>query len=282
MAKVKANTTQFLAIDPRLLDYKKASFAVVPVPYEATTSYGKGAKNGPAAILKASHQLEHFDEEAEQEPGNDSWVYTFPPVALPKLDAQIASLLKDKKIPVILGGEHSITPLAVKAFAKQHKDLSVLHFDAHADLRDSYRGRKDSHACAMRRVLEICPAVQVGIRSLSKEEWEFAKASGQIDKIHWAQKIELVEKIENQLSKDVYISIDVDVFDPSVMPATGTPEPGGMFWYEVLDILSRVCRDKNIVGFDVVELAPRKGEIFSDFTVAKLIFKIMGYIWGKR
>jgi agmatinase len=130
----------------------------------------------------------------------------------------------------------------------------------------------------MRRVLEICPAVQVGIRSISEEGWKFAKETGQIDKIHWAERLELAEKIENQLSKNVYITIDVDVFDPSVMPATGTPEPGGMFWYEVLDILTRVCRDKNIVGFDVMELSPRKGDIASDFTVAKLVYKIMGYI----
>jgi agmatinase len=130
----------------------------------------------------------------------------------------------------------------------------------------------------MRRVLEYCPVVQVGVRSISEEEHAFAKKTGQLSKIHWANKMELVEKIENQLTKNVYLTIDVDVFDPSVVPATGTPEPGGMFWYEILDILSRVCREKKIVGFDVVELAPIKGQPASDFTLAKLIYKIMGYI----
>ncbi|MBU0671397.1 MAG: arginase family protein [Candidatus Margulisbacteria bacterium] len=133
----------------------------------------------------------------------------------------------------------------------------------------------------MRRVLEICPAVQVGIRNISEEGWQFAKKTGQIDKIHWAQKIELVEKIENQLSENVYITIDVDVFDPSVVPAVGTPEPGGILWYEVLDILKAVCATKNIVGFDVMELSPRKGDIASDFTVAKLVYKTIGYISAK-
>jgi agmatinase len=272
---------QFLDVDPKYYDYGKAKFVVVPVPHEATTTYGKGTKNGPAAILRASQKLETFDEDLGYEPYLKAGIHTLKPLSVKGLEARMDSLLKDKKVPVILGGEHSITPFAVKALAEQFRGLSVLHFDAHADLRDSYRGSKNNHACVMRRVLEICPAVQAGIHSISKEEYDFAKETGQLKKIHWAEKIELVEKIENQLSKDVYITIDVDVFDPSLIPATGTPEPGGMFWYEVIDILSRICRDKNIVGFDVVELAPIKGMHASDFTVAKLIYKIMGYITSK-
>lgn len=250
----------------------------MPCPHEATTSYGKGTRNGPAAILKASQAVEWFDEELGYEPYHKGWVYTDKPVRVANLESRVTGLLNENKIPIILGGEHSLTPVAVKACAKKHKQLSVLQLDAHADLRDTYEGKKDSHACAMRRVLEICPAVQVGIRSISIEEWEWAKKTGQIDKIHFARKLELVDKIENQLHKDVYITIDVDVFDPSLVPATGTPEPGGLFWYEVLDILKGVCATKNIVGFDVVELAPRKDDIASDFTIAKLIYKVLGFI----
>jgi agmatinase len=270
---------RFLGLENR--DYHKAKFVVVPVPYEATTTYGKGTKKGPAAILKASQEVEAFDEDLGYEPSALAGIFTLKPISVKSLESRVAGLLKDKKIPMILGGEHSLTPFAVKAIAKQVKNLSVLQFDAHADLRESYKGSKNSHACVMRRVLEICPAVQVGIRSISEEEYSFAKKVGQLSKIHWAEKLELVEKIENQLNQNVYITLDVDVFDPSVVPATGTPEPGGMYWYEVLDVLKGVCATKNIVGFDVVELSPRKGDNVSDFTVAKLVYKIMGLISAK-
>jgi len=272
------NPQRFLEIKPELYDYRKSKFVVVPCPHEATTTYGKGTGKGPAAILRASQEVEWFDEDLGYEPYHKGWVYTLRPSPLARLPLTVKRILDDNKIPVILGGEHSLTPIAVKAFAEKHKNLSVLQLDAHADLRDSYEGSKNNHACAMRRVLEICPAVQVGIRSISLEEWDWAKKTGQFGKIHWAEKLELVEKIENQLTRNVYITIDVDVFDPSVVPATGTPEPGGMFWYEVLDVLKGVCSKKNVVGLDVVELAPRKGEITSDFTVAKLIYKIMGLL----
>ncbi|MFH1684186.1 MAG: agmatinase [Candidatus Margulisiibacteriota bacterium] len=262
-------------------EYKKSKFVVVPVPYEATTTYGKGTKNGPAAILAASQHVEEFDEELQVETYVKAPIHTLKPIKVKSLESRVKSLLGDQKIPVILGGEHSITPYAVKAAAKQYKNLSVLQLDAHADLRDSYKGSKNNHACVMRRVLEICPAVQFGVRSISKEGWEFARKTGQIKKIHWAEKLEMAEKIENQLSKNVYITIDVDVFDPSVVPAVGTPEPGGMYWYEVLDILKAICATKNIVGFDVMELSPRKGDLASDFAAAKLVYKTMGYITSK-
>jgi agmatinase len=250
-------------------------FAIIPCPHEATTSYGHGTKRGPAAILKAAEQVELFDEELGRETVKPGWYKAEKAVKVASLESRVTSL---DKIPIVLGGEHSITPQVVKALTKKHKDLSVLQLDAHADLRDSYRGSKNSHACAMRRVLEICPAVQVGIRSISAEEWEWAKNNGQLNKIHFAEKIEETAKIEMQLSKNVYLTIDVDVFDPSVIPATGTPEPGGLFWYEILDILRGVCLTKNIVGLDLVELAPRPGDHASDFTIAKLLYKLIGYI----
>ena len=263
-------------------DYSQSKFVVVPVPHEATTTYGKGTKNGPAAILRASEHLEEFDEELGFETDKRSGIHTLKPIRISHLASRTSKIMDDRKIPIILGGEHSISAYAVKAAAAKYKNLSILHFDAHADLRDTLRGSKNNHGCAMRRVYEICPnLVQVGLRSISKEEYDFARNNGQLNKMHWAQKIELAEKIENQLKNNVYISFDVDVFDPGIMPATGTPEPGGMFWYEVTDILSRVCTDKNIVGVDVVELSPIKGQPAPDFTVAKLIYKMMGYITSK-
>ncbi|MEA3494297.1 MAG: agmatinase [Candidatus Margulisiibacteriota bacterium] len=275
------SSRQFLDLGSQYRDYQNAKFVVIPVPYEKTTTYGKGARNGPSAILTASQKLETFDEDLKLEPYKKAGIHTTRPIHISHISSHVSRILNDNKIPVVFGGEHSISPYAVKACAEKYKDLSVLQFDAHADLRDSYQGSRENHACPMRRILEICPAVQVGIRSISKEEHAFAEESGQIKKIHWAKKIELAEKIENQLSKDVYITIDVDVFDPGLIPATGTPEPGGMFWYEVIDILSRVCRDKNVVGFDVVELAPIKGRHAPDFTIAKLVYKMMGYISSK-
>lgn len=257
---------------------KMAKYVLLPCPHETTTSYGKGTRGGPAAILRAFQQVEWFDEELEREPCRLDEISVLKPIAVSKLQARVENLLAENKFPIILGGEHSLTPFAVKAFAKRYSDLSVLHLDAHADLRDSYQGKKDSHACAIRRVLEICPAVQVGIRNISSEEWAWAKGNGQLDKIHFANKLELTAKIETQLSSQVYVTLDVDVFDPAVVPATGTPEPGGMLWYEVLEVLRSVCAAKKVVGFDIVELSPRKGDIASDFTAAKLIFKLLGYL----
>ncbi|MDD4178439.1 MAG: agmatinase [Candidatus Margulisbacteria bacterium] len=269
---------KFLEIEPEYYNYQRSKFVVLPCPHEATTSYGKGAKNGPAAILKASQHVETFDEELGFEPYRKRGICTEKPISVARVKGQVARILKDGKTPIIIGGEHSITPFVVQVMAEKYKDLSVLQLDAHADLRDTYKGNKNNHACVMRRVLEICPAVQAGIRSISAEEWEWAKQGGQLKKIHFAEKLELVDKIEDQLSKNVYITIDVDVFDPSVIPATGTPEPGGFFWQEVLDILKGVCAAKNVVGFDVVELAPRRGENAPDFTIAKLIYKLIGYL----
>jgi agmatinase len=273
-----ANSRRFLELSSQYYGYEQSRFVVIPCPHEATTSYGHGTKKGPAAILNASQKVETFDEELGYEPYVKAPIATLPPQTIKKIPAVIRKILSDKKIPVVLGGEHSLSPLVVKAMAETYPNLSVLQLDAHADLRFSYQGLKSSHACAMRRVLEICPAVQVGLRSISYEEWQWAKESGQSKKMHFASSLEVVEKIVNQLGKEVYITIDADVFDPSVLPAVGTPEPGGLFWNEVLDVLKAICKEKQVVGFDVVELSPRKGDIASDFTIAKLIYKIMGYL----
>ena len=273
---------RFLKIAKPYTDYKTAKFAVIPVPYEETVSYGKGTSKGPDAILKASQYLEDYDIELDRETYRVGIHVTRPIKAVKAIKAQIKKILDEKKIPVMLGGEHSITPFAVAACREKYKDMSVLQFDAHADLKNSYQGSKNSHACTMRRVLEICPAVQVGVRSMDISEVEFARSSGQLEKIHFAEKLELAENISAQLSKDVYVTIDIDVLDPGIMPATGTPEPGGLDYYEVLDILKGVAREKNIVGFDLVELAPIKGLNHCDFTAAKLIYKLIGYIANRK
>jgi agmatinase len=252
----------FLGLTQKPADLAGAKFVVIPCPHEATTSYGQGTKSGPAAILKASREIEWFDEELGYEPCVKAGIYTEKSTAAAGLESRVTSCLSANKIPVILGGEHSLSPLAVKACKAKYPDLSVLQLDAHADLRDSYQGKKNSHACAGRRIFEICPLVQAGVRSLSREEHE------------WAQ----INLKGAQLSRNVYVTIDVDVFDPSVIPATGTPEPGGFSWAELLTLLKKVCAERNVVGFDVVELAPRRGDIASDFTAAKLVYKLIGFL----
>ena len=267
-----------MELEPEYAAYNNSKFVVVPCPHEVSVSYGGGTKKGPQAILDASFYVENFDEELLQETYRISGIHTLKPIKLAKLPSTIDKIIKDKKIPITLGGEHSISIEAAKAVVKRYPKLSVLQFDAHSDLRDEYHGNKRSHACALRRILEMCPVVQVGIRNISPEEYQFAKESGQLKKIHFAEHLDVAEKVVTQLSEQVYITFDVDAFDPSVMPSTGTPEPGGFFWYEVLDILREVCRLKKVVAADFVELSPIKELRAPDFTVAKLIYRLMGYL----
>lgn len=267
----------FLESEAKFTKYETSKFVVIPCPHEKTTSYGKGAKNGPQAILAASQIVENFDEELHIETYK-AGIHTLPTTQISKLGSTCKNVLKDKKIPIILGGEHSLSLIPVKSAKEAYPDLSVLQFDAHADLRDKYQGTKQSHACAARRILEICPIVQVGIRNISKEEWDFVNSKGQLNNIHFMQKTIDIKKILSQLSEHVYITFDVDVFDPSIMPSTGTPEPGGMLWDDVLNIFREVYREKTIVGADFVELMPIRGLVAPDYTVAKLIYRTMGFI----
>lgn len=259
---------------------------MIPVPYEATTSYGKGTKGGPAAIISASKHVETFDEELCSEPYL-AGIHTLPPIKASKrglvmkaVSASISKAALQGKVPIMLGGEHSISPFALAALKKQFNDISVLQIDAHTDLRDSYEGSRWSHATAARRILDICPAVQVGIRNISADEWDFAEGTGQIKKIHFADKFgpAQIKKIVGQLSGHVYVTIDVDGLDPSIMPSTGTPEPGGLLWGDVTALLKAVSIKKRVVGFDIVELSPIKGVHAPDFTAAKLVYKLIGYI----
>lgn len=272
--------------------YENSRAVIFPIPLERTTTYEHGTRNGPAAIIAASRNMETWDEELGVETFSKIGIATLPAIdtgegTLEKVLADIytteLSLLGDGKFPVALGGEHSLTPPLVAAAAKQFADLSVLQIDAHADLREAYQGNPASHASAMRRVVETCPAVQVAIRSLSIEESEAIPRLR--TKIYWARDIarapleSWIPRVVADLSAHVYLTVDLDGFDPAYMPATGTPEPGGLDWYQVTSLIRAVAKSKKIVAADVVELLPQHGDHASDFLAAKLIYKILGYVF---
>lgn len=280
----------FLEIDPGERRFSSSGVVILPVPYEGTTSYGKGTKNGPSAILKASQIVEDYDTELGFEPYKRvGGIHTASSLSFKKDPHQevyraVKKILSADKFPLMLGGEHSITYGAVKAAKGFYPDLSVLQFDAHADLRDSYHGNKHSHACIMRRIRPMCPAVQVGIRSQDREETGYIKEYGIKKSIFYAHEYDdsKIPSIIRGLTDNVYITVDVDGFDPSVVPATGTPEPGGLSWYQVLNVLREVFAKKNVVGADVVELAPKKDLHYADYTIAKLVYKMIGYLSLKK
>lgn len=272
--------------------YAASRAVIFPVPLERTTTYERGTRNGPSAIIKASQNLELYDEELELEPYKAIGIHTLPPIDTldGTLDEVIAelftaelALFDDGKFPVALGGEHSLTPPLVSAAGKKFKDLCVLHIGAHAGLRNEYQGNPASHACAMRRALEFCPAVQVGIRSISIEEAQTLRKLH--TKIYWAKDIvraplkAWIAKVLEDLTSQVYLTIDLDGFDPSIVPATGAPEPGGLDWYEVTSLIRAVAQHKKIIGMDVVELLPQPGQHASDFLAAKLVYKCLGYVF---
>ena len=278
----------FLGIPEKFTDFKKSRFVILPIPYEGTSSYMPGTSNGPQAIINASKQVEFYDEELNTETykkGICTLDELEPDVSGPekmveKIYQAAKDLLDKKRILISLGGEHTISIGLVKAHKEKYNDLSVLQLDAHADLRDSYQNSKYSHACVMRRINKLCDCVGVGIRSISQEESSFAKSKG--IKLYFAREIKdnpgFMNDVLKSLSKNVYLSLDLDFFDTSIMPAVGTPEPGGLGWYETLDFLKKVIENKNVVGLDLVELSPLPGIIASDFLAAKLLYKIIGYI----
>ena len=286
-------TKNFGGIAEEYSNFKKAKVVILPVPYEMTTTYKKGTKDGPQAIIDASAYMELFDDELNQETykigihtSSALDIANVEPNAMPdKVHLATSELLKSGKFPVILGGEHSISAGVVKAFKEVYQNISVLQLDAHYDLRDEYHGSKFNHGCVGRRISEICPLVQVGTRSLSKEEKDFLSSPQSNGRVKTVSAYDILETplwkdvISNSLTENVYITIDMDVFDPSLVPAVGTPEPGGIGWYETLDLLREITREKRIVGFDVVELCPIKDQISSDFLAAKLIYRILGYIF---
>ena len=284
----------FLAIEEVYSNYKNSRIVILPVPYELTTSYGKGTSKGPKAILNASHYVEFFDEETKRElcfeKGNG--ICTLFPLdfkdkkgltALEYIYENVKKHIDNGKFVVSLGGEHSISTSPIRAHFDSYKDLSVLHFDAHSDLREEYEGSKFSHASFAARVSEFTTDItQVGIRAQCKEEHDFIKQK----KINTFYAYEIRDgkygddwkiKVVDTLKKNVYITFDVDYFDPSIMPSTGTPEPNGFFWNETMNLLKHLGENRNIVGFDVVELSPRKELPFPDFLTAKLVYKMLNY-----
>ncbi len=272
-----------------------ARAVIIPFGLEASVSYEGGTKKGPKAILDASPELEYFDEVFWRECFRDYGIATLKepkiekdlPAALSQLEAIVAGVLEAGKFPLVIGGEHSLTAGAIRPFVKRHEQLTILQFDAHADLRDGYEGEHFSHAAAMRRCLDHdnVRLVSVGIRNISAEEIPFlATDSNRID-IFWMKdrKVWDINDVASAVGTGpVYITFDVDGFDSSLMPATGTPEPGGLFWNEVMDMLDLVSQNAQIVGADVVELAPRKGLHACDFVAAKLCYKIMNYAFRAR
>lgn len=260
---------------------------ILPVPYEGTVTYRAGTSAGPSAIIEASKHIEFFDNELNYEP-YVLGIHTLPELSLEDRDPNEVfnivldtgrRLINKEKLIIMLGGEHSITPGMVCAFSERYNDLSVLQLDAHADLRNEYYGTKYNHACVMRRVLEFCPIVQVGIRSISFAERRFTKQKNlNVFFMHDIRSSsEWMDRAIEKLSENVYVSIDLDVFDPSIMPSVGTPEPGGMFWDETSAFLRKVAEKRTIIGADIVELSPIKDFIAPDFLAAKLVYKLIGY-----
>jgi agmatinase len=277
---------QFGDFSPEYTDPQTAKIAILPAPYDGTSTWVKGADKGPAAILAASYNLEFYDIETDAEVFREG-IYVEPPVEgfkrpeemVRAVREHIGGLVEKGKFPVVLGGEHSVSVGAIEAMAGRYENLTVLQLDAHADLRDEYEGSRYNHACVMARAKEHCSIVQVGIRSMDACE----KGNMDAGRVFFAHDIcnsddrNWIERAVSLLSENVYLTIDLDVFDPSVMPATGTPEPGGMGWYDVTALVKAVCRSRHLVGFDIVELCPRENLWGSDFLAAKLLYKTLTY-----
>jgi agmatinase len=267
-----------------LYDYSVSEIIILPVPYDETSTWMKGSDRGPEAILEASVNLEFYDVETSTE-AHLKGIHTVEPLLEKEtpeklVDAvytRISGLLAEKKFPVIIGGNHTVPIGAIKAFSEAFNNLSVLQLDAHGDLRQKYEGSEFNHACAMARAREFAPIVQVGIRSMSVDELPYAES----DRIFYAHHLyydkKLYRKAIEKLTDNVYITIDLDVFDPSLIPSTGTPEPGGPDYFELIHFLRDVIRGKNVVGFDVVELCPSAENKAPDFIAAKIIYQLLSY-----
>ena len=276
----------FAALDHDFSDYNKSKVVILPILYEGTVSYGKGTSKGPQSIINASQNMELYDIELDRNIC-EIGIHTYkelsaeksPEAMINRIYEVSKKLVNDCKFIVILGGEHSITTGLVKAYKEKFENLSVLQIDAHSDLRDEYEGSKYNHACVMSRIKEICPIVQVVIRSMEIEEEKIDK-----ERIFFAKDMhdndDWMDKAINKLTGDVYVTIDLDGLDPGIMPSTGTPEPGGLLWYQTIKFLRKLAEKKNIVGFDVVELAPIDGLHAPDFLAAKLVYKLIGYVFS--
>ena len=275
---------RFAGVPDQYAVYETAKMVVLPVPYDETSSWIKGSDKGPEALLDASVALEWYDIETQTQVYKKG-IFTALPItekSSPELlcnavQERVTTYLKDGKFPVTIGGNHTVSIGAIRAAASQYADLTILQMDAHSDLRPSYEGSQLNPACVMYQASQLCPITQVGIRSMCEEELGLFKE----DRIFYAHAIagqtDWQQKALQTLSKNVYLTIDLDVFDPSVLPSTGTPEPGGLRYYEVLHFLRSVFAQYNVVGFDVVELCPNPNERASDFLAARLMYQLMTY-----
>jgi len=279
----------FAGVDESFSDRKNSKIVILPVPYDKTSTWIKGADKGPFALIEASRALEWYDIETDFEVYKKG-IHTSgalildaePEIMVAKVKAKVEEFLGSGKFVVTLGGEHSVSIGAALAHSEKFKDLCILQLDAHSDLREVYDGSRYNHACTAARILEVSPVVQAGIRSMSIEE----KGKLPPENVFFAKDMvrdkSVAKKIINRLSDNVYVTIDLDVFDCSQMPSTGTPEPGGLMWYEVMEILRRVSEKRNVVGFDVVELCPNQANKAPDFLAAKLVYKFLSYIFSNN
>ncbi|MDP2422816.1 MAG: agmatinase [Bacteroidales bacterium] len=268
---------------------ESSKVVILPVPYDETSTWIKGADKGPEAIIEASANMEVYDIDTDSE-AYLMGIYTAEPVTensspeamVKAVRDRVKQYLKKNKFVVTLGGEHTIAIGSIQAHAAHYEDLTVVQIDAHADLRDEYMGSKNNHACVMARIKEIAPIIQIGIRSMSVEETENIKA-GSIYYAHEIMdgKIWMYEML-SQLGKNVYITFDLDAFDPSIMPSTGTPEPGGLLWYQTIEMVQRIFEKSNVVGFDVNELCPNHYNKAPDFLAARLIYKMLAFKFGEQ
>jgi agmatinase len=275
--------------------YEASRVVILPIPYEATTSYRKGCENGPDALLEASQQLENYDDELEKEIASDAGIYTYSPIGdtrnaqlissekmLQVTRETVSQLIQDDKFVIALGGEHSITSGIVEAYRLASTEpFTVIQIDAHGDLRHEYEGSIYSHACVMRRIVDLgLPTLPIGIRSVCKEEADLIKEKS--IPVIWAREIAkdpnwIERAIASISTQRVFITIDVDGIDPTLMPGVGTPEPGGLNWYAITTFLRRVFETYEVIGCDVMELAPVVDSVVSEFTAAKLVYKLIGY-----
>lgn len=294
MGSMESLPNNFMGLPARYSEYKRARFAVLPIPYDSTTSFQVGTRNGPAAIIRASQQVELFDDELEGEyykAGIATMDPLLPEMAGPKemheaiFDAA-RRIVRDGKTIVGLGGEHSVTSGLIRALKAKYKKISILQFDAHLDLRNEWEGSPYSHASVMRRCLDLgADLVSVGIRNVSAEEHQFVRKAKNVEVVTARQAHmddEWVDRAIDSLGENVFVTIDIDGFDPAYAPGTGTPEPGGLDWYQVTGLLRLVAAEKNIVGMDVVEVMPIPGQAVTEFLAARLIYKLIGYMQTKH
>ena len=280
----------FGALEEKLSSLENSRVVVLPVPYDSTSTYLSGSREGPQAIISASRSMELFDERLGLSPcsvGIHTLPFLDPVTSSPEemlidVSSTVDRYVKLGKFVILLGGDHILSVGAVKALKKKWKSLGVVQFDAHADLRYSYQGTKLSHACTGRRLAEMCPLLQVGIRSMSEEEDSFLKSPRKSSPIFSLGPLRMREfpSCLDKLPRDVYVTVDVDVFDPSIVPSAGTPEPGGLSWELVTQLMGKLARTKNVVGFDVTELRPIPGFVSPDFLAAKLIYRLIGLFVG--